>query len=557
MSVAPGAQKRRPVGLPVVARNLSKGSATGTGLVLITLASGQFLMTLDMSVMNVAIATVAKDVGTTVSGIQMAITLYTLVMATLMITGGKIGTMIGRRRAFMIGCVIYGAGSLTTAVAPNLTTLIIGWSFLEGVGAALIMPAIVALVASNFVASERPRAYGLVAAAAAIAVAVGPLLGGFATAYFSWRWVFVVEVVIVLVLLALARRLVDPPPEARRRLDAVGSVLCAAGLGLFVFGVLRSAEWGWVHATPGSPTWFNLSPVVWLMCSGLLLTWLFVVWETRLEARGAEPLVRPSMLRSRQLTGGLLMFFFQFFVQAGVFFIIPLFLSVALGLSALQTGVRLLPLSITLLIAAVGVPKFAPRASPRRVVQIGLLLLVAGTLALIAGLEVGAGAEIVTIPLLLMGLGVGALASQLGAVTVSSVPDAQSAEVGGLQNTATNLGASLGTALVGAVLIASLSTAFVNGVEHNPAIPASVKTQVGVSVVNGVPFVSDAQLQAALDHAGVSPATADAIVTENEKDRIVGLRSALAIVALVSIGALFFTRRIPSRPAAATPDATA
>ena len=129
-------------------------AAAGPGLVLLTLASAQFLMTLDSSVMNVSIAQVAKDVGTTVTGVQTAITLYTLVMATLMITGGKIGSMIGRRRAFAIGCVIYGAGSFTTALAPNLTVLIIGWSFLEGIGAALIMPAIVALVASNFAAGS-------------------------------------------------------------------------------------------------------------------------------------------------------------------------------------------------------------------------------------------------------------------------------------------------------------------------------------------------------------------------------------------------------------------
>jgi EmrB/QacA subfamily drug resistance transporter len=527
--------------------NASEGSSAGAGLVLATLATGQFLMTLDMSVMNVAIATVAKDVGTTVTGIQSAITLYTLVMATLMITGGKIGSLIGRRRAFMIGCVIYGVGSLITAVAQNLTVLIIGWSVLEGVGAALIMPAIVALVAANFVVSERPRAYGLVAAAGAIAVAVGPLIGGLATAYLSWRWVFVGEVGIVLVLLVLARRLADPPPGARAHLDSVGSVLCAAGLGLFVFGVLRSGEWGWVQAKSGSPTWLGLSPVLWLVCGGLLLVWLFVMWEARLEERGDEPLVRPSMLRTRQLTGGLTMFFFQYFVQAGVFFTIPLFLSVALGLSALQTGARLLPLSITLLAAAVGVPRFAPNASPRRVVRIGLVLFTAGTLALIGGLEVGAGAEIITIPLLLMGLGVGALASQLGAVTVSSVPDAQSAEVGGLQNTATNLGASLGTALVGSILIASLSTAFLHGVEQNPAIPASVKSEVGVSLASGVPFVSDSDLRTALDGAGVSGTTADAIVKTNEKARIVGLRSALAIVALVSIGSLFFSRGIPSQ----------
>src|SRR3954465_8534059 len=161
-------------------------AATG---VLLTLAAGQFLMTLDSSVMNVSIATVAKDVDTTVTGIQGAITAYTLVMAALMITGAKIGGMIGRKRAFAIGCVIYGCGSFTTSIAPNLPVLLFGWSFPEGVGAALILPAIVALVAGNFPAERRPAAYGLVAAAGAIAVAVGPLIGGFCTTYFSWRWV--------------------------------------------------------------------------------------------------------------------------------------------------------------------------------------------------------------------------------------------------------------------------------------------------------------------------------------------------------------------------------
>src|SRR5262245_43676091 len=174
-------------------------AVAGAGLVLMTLASAQFLMTLDSSVMNVSIAQVAKDVGTTVTGVQTAITLYTLVMATTMITGGKIGTMIGRRKAFSIGCVIYGAGSFTTALAPNLAVLIFGWSFLEGIGAALIMPAIVALVASNFPRSERPRAYGLVASASAIAVAAGPLIGGFFTTYLLWRLVFAGGVVVVLV----------------------------------------------------------------------------------------------------------------------------------------------------------------------------------------------------------------------------------------------------------------------------------------------------------------------------------------------------------------------
>src|SRR3954452_329044 len=335
--------------------------------VLVTLASGQFLMTLDTSFMNVAIATVAEDVGTDVTGIQTAITLYTLVMATLMITGGKGGALIGRKRAFALGCVIYGVGSFTTAIAPSLPVLLLGWSLLEGIGAALILPAIVALVAANFGPEGRPRAYGLVMAAGAVAVAVGPLIGGLFTTYLSWRLVFAGEVLIVLGILVLTRRLKDEPAGSRRRIDLVGVVLSAAGLGMAVFGVLRSSMWGWVDAKPDAPALFGVSAVLWLILGGMCLIGLFFEWESRLEKRGGEPLVRPSMLRNAQLLGGLRMFFFQYFVQSGVFFVVPLFLSVSLGLSAIATGVRLLPLSVTLLIAAAGIPLPAEREpAPRR-----------------------------------------------------------------------------------------------------------------------------------------------------------------------------------------------
>jgi MFS family permease len=515
---------------------------------LLTLAAGQFLMTLDSSVMNVSIATVADDVGTTVTGIQGAITAYTLVMATLMVTGGKIGALIGRKRAFSIGCVIYGAGSLTTALSPSLPVLVIGWSFLEGIGAALIMPAIVALVAGNFPPQRRAAAYGLVAAAGATAVAVGPLIGGFATTYFSWRWVFAGEVLIVLGILVLARRVRDSPPDTRPRIDLIGAVLSAVGLGLFVFGILRSGVWGWVMPKAGAPSWFGLSPVVWLVIAGLLVVWVFFRWETRLDERGAEPLVRPSMLRSPQLTGGLTMFFFQYLVQAGVFFVVPLFLSVALGLSALATGARLLPLSLALLTTAIGIPRFFPRLPPRRVVRLGLLALLGGTLVLLASLDADAGPEIVFVPMLLIGLGIGALASQLGAVTVSAVPDSESAEVGGLQNTATNLGASIGTALAGSLLIASLTSSFLANIQASPAIPQSVKAQASAELAGGIPFMSDADVEAALEEAGASTQGSAAAVEANSEARLDGLRSALAILAILAIAALFFTSRIPRSP---------
>ncbi|MFI1924715.1 MULTISPECIES: MFS transporter [unclassified Streptomyces] len=522
----------------------AESSATAR-IVLLTLATGQFLMALDSSVMNVSIATVAEDVGTTVTGIQGAITAYTLVMAMFMIPGGKVGALIGRKRAFTIGCVIYGCGSLTTALAPNLPVLLLGWSFLEGIGAALILPAIVALVAGNFAVERRPAAYGLVAAAGAVAIAVGPLIGGLATTYFSWRWVFAGEVLLVLGILVLARRIADAPSGERPRIDLVGAALSAAGLGIFVYGVLRSDEWGWFQPKPDAPSWLGVSLVVWLMLAGLLLIWLFLRWEARLVKRHREPLIDPAMLHNKQLTGGLTMFFFQYLVQMGVFFVVPLYLSVALGLSALKTGAHILPLSVTLLAAAILIPRFFPDVSPRRVVRLGILAMLAGAVALMAALDADAGAEIVTIPLLLIGLGMGALASQLGSVTVSAMPEAQSAEVGGVQNAATNLGASIGTALAGSIMIAALTSSFLTSVEQNPAVPAEVRSQAVVELESGVPFLSDAQLRTALDEAGTSTEVTEGVLDANAAARLDGLRAALAILALTAVLAMFFTSRIP------------
>ncbi len=524
-----------------------------SGMVLLTLASAQFLMTLDSSVMNVSIATVAKDVGTTVTGIQTAITFYTLVMASLMITGGKLGQILGRKRAFAIGCVIYGCGSLITALAGNLAVLMVGWSVLEGVGAALIMPAIVALVASNFAPDQRPRAYGLVASAGAIAVAAGPLIGGLLTTYASWRWVFAGEVVVVLIILGLTRRIADTPAEKGTRLDVVGTVLSALGLGLVVYGILRSGTWGFALPKPGAPAWLGLSPVIWLILSGGIVLRVFLWWENHRLAHGHAALVDPAMLRNPTLRSGLTAFFFQYFLQSGLFFAVPLFLSVALGLSAIATGVRLLPLSITLLLAAAGIPKVFPHASPRRVVQIGFLGLFAAIVIMVAALDSGAGPEITTWPMLLAGLGIGALASQLGSVTVSSVPDKQSGEVGGVQNTLTNLGASIGTALAGAVLISALTASFLTGIQNNPDVPKDLAANAQVELAGGIPFISDQDLKTQLDKAHVAPKTADAIVAENAKARIDGLRASLSVLAVIALIALFFSRRIPTRQPSGPP----
>jgi MFS family permease len=530
-----------------------QGVGAAAKAVLVTLAAAQFVMILDSSVMNVSIATVAKDLGTTVTGIQTAITLYTLVMASLMITGGKMGAILGRKRAFTIGCVIYACGSFTTAISPNLAVLMFGWSFLEGVGAALVMPAIVALVASNFVKSERPRAYGIVTAGGAIAVALGPLIGGLFTTYWSWRYVFVGEVLVIGVVLLLNRRTADTPKEEGARLDLVGTALSALGLGLIVYGVLRSGTWGFVQPKPDAPTWLGLSPVIWLLLGGGAVLLVFLLWEKHRRDTDRAALLDPAILRVKLLRSGLTAFFFQYLLQAGLFFAVPLFLSIALGLSAIDTGLRIMPLSITLVLAAVGIPKVFPRASPRRVCQLGFFALFLGLVVFLAALDAGAGPEIVTWPMLISGLGIGALASQLGAVTVSALPDEQSGEVGGLQNTFSNLGISLGTALAGAILMSALTASFFSGIASNPAVPNDLTSKAQTELTSGVPFISDADLEKALDDAGVPPATATAVVDENADARLDGLRAALAVLAVLALVALFLSGSIPTTPVGAEP----
>jgi MFS family permease len=522
---------------------------SSAGVVLAALAAGQFVMALDSSVMNVSIPVVAADVGTDVTGIQTAITMYTLVMASLMITGGKVGAMIGRKRAFVIGCFIYAAGSLTTALSQSLPMLLFGWSLLEGLGAVLILPAIVALVASNFAREDRPRAYGLLSAAMAVAVAAGPLIGGVFTTYFSWRWVFVGEVIAIGGILVFTKRIADTPAEEGVKLDIVGTVLSALGLGLVVYGLLRSGTWGFIQPKPGAPEWLGLSPAFWLMIGGGAVLWTFFAWEERMISQGREPLVDPALLKVVHLRAGLLAFFFQFLLLLGLFFLMSLYLTVALGLSAIATGVRLMPMSILLLLAAVGIPKLLPDVSPRRVARVGFLSLALGLVMLVALLDVGTGPEIVTWPLMLAGFGAGALASQLGAVTVGAVSDDRSGEVGGLQNTATNLGSSIATALAGAVLISALTASILSSLQTNTDIPASVLESAPVQLAAGVPFVSDADLEAALEEAQVPQATADAIMEENTAARVVALQVSFGLLAFFAFVALLFTGKLPQTQA--------
>lgn len=517
------------------------------------MATTQFLMTLDTSVMNVSIAALVEDLDTSVTTIQGIITAYTLVMAAAMITGGKVGIIIGQRRALRLGLIVYGTGSAVTALAPNALVLLVGWSLLEGLGAALIMPTVTGIVAETFDRSSRTRAYGAIAAASAVAIAVGPIIGGLATTYASWRLVFVAEVLIAGVLFAGSTVVREGSRTRDTGFDGTGALLSAVGIALLVFAILQSSTWGWVlpripEGSQATPSIAGLSPVVWLLAGSAAVLWLFTIWLGRRRDRHREPLIDPDLLGVRRLTNGLVILLFQFLIMMGMFFAMPLYLSIVLGLDAFQTGVRLLPLSLALVITAPLAPRLLSRVPVNRIVQSGIIFMAIAALILAARFDASADASITTLPFILMGIGMGLLGSQLGALIVSSVPSQRSGEVGGLQYTAQNLGSSIGTALIGALIIASLGTFLTRGIAETTPVDPVVQERIGLRVAEGVDFLSDDQVRAILTAEGVSAADQAVIIEENAAARLGALRVAMVALALFAFVALLASVRLPRRP---------
>lgn len=514
--------------------------------VLVVLAAAQFLMVLDQAVMNVSISQLVADFDTTVTTIQAVIALYALVMAGLMLTGGKIGDLIGRRRAFAIGLCIYAVGSALTAASWSVPSLAFGWSVLEGIGAALVLPAMVALVAGNFRGQERALAYGILGGVAGAGIAVGPILGGWATTELSWRVIFVGEVLVAIGIFAGIRLIEEPPRPARvPHLDWVGSVLSAAGLGTLVLGVLEASNWGWLRprSSPIEPFGFSLTPFV--IAAGALILAGFASWERRREERGEDPLVHLRLLRLPQLRGGVAMLLAQNLILMGVFFTVPLFLQIVLGLDALETGVRMLPASIGLFVSALLGSALAKRFPPRLMVRTGLAIVFVATLLLLDTVDSELDNAAFLIAMGVLGVGMGLMLSQLGNVVQSAIGDDDRSEAGGLQNTAQQLGSSLGTALLGAIVISGLITSFTNNVDSNPRISAGVQAQVEERIAAGASFVPAAQVEAAAREAGVAPATTSELVGHYEDAQITALKTAFLCAALLTLASFFATRNLP------------
>lgn len=514
---------------------------------LIVLSLAQFLMVLDQAVMNVSISQLVEDFDTTVTVIQGVITFYALTMAALMITGGKLGDIWGRRKAFTIGLVIYGAGSALTAISQDVVQLLLGWSILEGVGAALVLPALVALIAGSYGGPDRAVAYGVIGGVAGAGIAVGPILGGWVTTNFTWRYVFVGEVIVALIIIALVAWITDTPkPEPAPRVDWVGATLSALGLSVFVFGILQASEWGWVadRNSPVAPLGISLTPFV--IGAGLILLATFVRWSERRERLGLDPLFRLRLFDIKPLRAGLVMFFFQSLILMGVFFSIPLYLQVVQGLNALDTGLRMLPVSVTMFIMSFVGARMSRKWSPQKIVRAGLWILLLSILVLAGTIRPELRGIVFGLSMGLLGVGMGLLASQLGNVVQSSVGARDRSEAGGLQYTAQQLGSSIGTALIGAIVIGSLSTVFVNQLANDKRVTDELESEIVVSLNGSVEFVSTRTLESALIDSELTASEQEAIVDAYADGQLVALRLGLMVAIAIVIVALFRVRRIPN-----------
>lgn len=520
--------------------------------VLILLCMAQLILTLDSTVMNVSISTLVKDLDTTVSAVQSAIAFYTLVMAAFMIAGAKIGDVIGRKKALIIGLLVYGTGSLITSLAPNINVLKFGWSLLEGLGAALVVPAMISLIASNFGAGpRRVKAYGTLAAMAAIGAAIGPIVGGLLTTYASWRLVFAGEVLIVLFILINSKAIHDTEElDVKPKLDWLGVGLTAAGMYTIVQGILLASTYGFFRAR--APFELNgqvvlqpgqVSPTVIFVIAGVIILAMFVAWELWRTKKHRDVLVHLRLFGNHVVQSGLGSIITLYFLLGGAMYTLALFTQIELGYNALLSGLTILPLSIMIMLFASRGPVMAQKFAPRYIIRAGFVIIFAGVLLMgLTATRATSGWALVP-GIALAGAGVGIIMSQLQNLVQSAVSLHDSSETSGLMATFQNLGMSLGTAVGGVLLIASLINVSTQLIDQNTVLNAQQKSQLTAAVEANAQIASNAQIEAAT--ATLPANVSQQVVDINAQARQTALSRVFIALGIMSLLGLLASIRLP------------
>lgn len=505
------------------------------------MALGTFVVVLDNTIMNVSISALVADLHTTVSGVQAAISLNALMMAAFVLMGGKLADIIGMKRAFVMGAVIYISGSLLASLSNNITIFILGWCLIQGFGAALMLPNVTTIIRANLKGKERAQAYGTMAGINALGMAVGPLIGGFLTTYFSWRWAFRLEV-FVLIIVLLSRNVIpkDVLGKMRPKLDKFGVAWQAAAMIFIVVGILMISTYGLLLAKQpfmiGDFAFepFGLSIVPFVLGAGLLCLLAFVRHENRISAQGKDTLVNLKLFGLTQYVKGLGVRFTQTALVAGTTFAVPLFLQVTFNLSAFETGGILLGMTAGMLITALGGTRAGMQYLPKQKVRWGFLICILGLGILAAYVYAGDSPGGIVPGLFIYGLGLGLIASQIVNLIMSVVDPKQTAEAAGVTSTLDTLGSSVGTAVIGTVLVFSLTGGIDRMVNQSTVFSAEAKTQISQDITGGVEVVSSQVLSDEIQENGEYEEEAIRIYDDARQNAFIITLLFMAFVALVA-----------------------
>jgi len=479
----------------------------------ILLAMAMFVLVVDTSIMNVSISAVVHDLGTTVSGVQGAIALEALVSAAFILIGSKVGDLIGRKRAYVLGLLAYAIGALAMALSQGLTAIIIFWAIIGGIGASLLLPAMQSLVHGNFEGAAQKKAYALVGASAAIAAAVGPLVGGFITTYLSWRIAFLLEDVIIIIVLSGIRLVRDAPYTGPRQIDLVGSALSVVGMGGVVLGILVWQEGGeYVFALIG----FGVAAL-----AGL------AYWLVRRKRAGKPMLLDPDLFKAQLFRYGITGQTLQQIALGGTMIALPIYLQMVLEYNAMEAGLSIAPLSLSMFGTALLAGKRAGRRRPAVLISAGFALVTAGMVVLEPIVPRADSGWYLLVPLLIAGCGLGLLVSQLNNYTLAPISEERVSEAAGVNSAGGSFGLSFGLAFGGAILLAMLSFSFTHQANQSTVLTPAQQQQVANTLEHDAQVMSNTQLQQQL--AGETPAVQAEIIRINTNARHRALQVALLV----------------------------
>ena len=504
----------------------------GSPRLALLLAMAMFVLVVDTSLMNVSIASVVHDLDTTVSGVQSAIALEALVSAAFILIGSKVGDLIGRKRAYVLGLLGYAIGALAMALSQSLTAIIIFWAIIGGLGASLLLPAMQSLIHGNFEGAAQKKAYALVGAAAAIAAAVGPLIGGFITTYLSWRLAFLLEVVIIAIVLSGMGLVRDVPYTGPRRVDVVGAVLSVLGMGGIVLGILVWQEGG--------------ESVGAVIATGAIALTGFIYWLRRRKRNGQPTLIDPDLFSSSLFRLGITGQMLQQIALGGTMIALPIYLQIVLEYDAMEAGLSLAPLSLSMFATAILAGKKAGHRRPSTIIAFGFGLLTTGLVVLLPLVPRADSGWALALPLVVAGVGLGLLVSQLNNYTLAPISEERVSEAAGVNSAAGSFGLSFGLAFAGAILLASMSFIFTDMADSSTVLRPAEKEQVAQALEHDAEVVSNTALEEQL--AGQPADVKAEIIRINTDARPMALQVAMLIPILAGLVGLVIAFRMKRQP---------